>query len=59
MLSGSVDACWRNTIWFAATWRRVSGLLSLQAWESEPPVVPPQRSERCDEHREDHRGPHL
>lgn len=24
MLSGSVDACRRNTIWFTATWRRVS-----------------------------------
>lgn len=38
MLSGSVDACRRNTIWFTATWRRVSELLSLHAWESEPPL---------------------
>lgn len=59
MLSGSVDACRRNTIWFTATWRRVSELLTLHAWESEPSVVPPQRPERCDEHREDPRGPHL
>ena len=59
MLSGSVDACRRNTIWFTATWRRVSELLSLHAWESVPPIVPPQRPERCDEHPEDHRGPHL